>query len=53
MLGRKDYTQEELAAYRELVKALDGSHDDPRVQSAQFERLAKAFLGEIEMKFVQ
>jgi hypothetical protein len=45
MLGRKDYTQEELdqatsavkqqlAAYRKLVKALDGSRADPKVEAA-------------------
>ena len=45
MLGRKDYTQEELdhaktavgqqlAAYRKLVKALDGAGSDPKVASA-------------------
>jgi hypothetical protein len=45
MLGREDYTQEELdhaktaikqqlAAYKKLVKALDGAATDPRVQSA-------------------
>jgi hypothetical protein len=45
MLGRKDYTQEELdqatsavkqqlAAYRKLVKALDGSREDPKVAAA-------------------
>ena len=45
MLGRKDYTREELdhaagainqqlAAYRKLVKALDGAGDDPKVAAA-------------------
>ena len=45
MLGRKEYTREELerardavnqqlAAYRELVKALDGAGEDPKVASA-------------------
>ena len=45
MLGRKDYTREELeqartavdrqlAAYRKLVKALNGAGDDPKVASA-------------------
>jgi hypothetical protein len=45
MLGRKEYAQEELdqaettvkqqlAAYRKLVKALDGASADPEVQSA-------------------
>lgn len=45
MLGRKDYTQEELdhatraikqqlAAYKKLVKSLDGAGDDPRVAAA-------------------
>ncbi len=45
MLGRKDYTREELdhaqdaikrqlAAYKKLVKALNGAGDDPAVQSA-------------------
>jgi len=45
MLGRKDYTQEELdqattavkqqlAAYKKLVEALDGAGDDPKVQAA-------------------
>jgi len=45
MLGRKDYTQEELdhaktvikeqlAAYRKLVKALDGASEDPKVAAA-------------------
>jgi hypothetical protein len=45
MLGRKDYTQEELdhaksaveqqlAAYKELLKALDGAGENPKVKSA-------------------
>src|SRR5947208_4165950 len=45
MLGRKDYTQEELdnartavdrqlTAYTKLVKAIDGATSDPRVKSA-------------------
>jgi hypothetical protein len=45
MLGRKDYTQEELdqatrtveqqlAAYKSLVKALNGAGDDPEVAAA-------------------
>jgi hypothetical protein len=45
MLGRKDYTQEELdhatraikqqlAAYKKLVKALGGAGDDPQVAAA-------------------
>jgi hypothetical protein len=45
MLGRKDYTQEELdqatsairqqlAAYKKLVKALDGTGEDPQVAAA-------------------
>jgi hypothetical protein len=45
MLGRKDYTQEELdhartavkqqlAAYRKLVKSIDGGAEDPAVASA-------------------
>jgi hypothetical protein len=45
MLGRKTYTQEELdhartaidrqlAAYKKLVKALDGATSDPKVRSA-------------------
>jgi hypothetical protein len=45
MLGRKDYTREELdhaksavrqqlAAYRKLIKALEGADDDPKVRSA-------------------
>jgi hypothetical protein len=45
MLGRKDYTQQELdhaktavrqqlAAYKTLLKALDGATDDPEVKSA-------------------
>jgi hypothetical protein len=45
MLGRKDYRQEELdhargaikqqlAAYKKLVKALNGAGEDPKVQSA-------------------
>jgi hypothetical protein len=45
MLGRKDYTQEELdqakttvrqqlAAYKKLAKALDGAGDDPEARAA-------------------
>src|SRR5436305_4403157 len=45
MLGRKDYTQEELdqatrtitqqlKAYKKLVKALDGAGEDPQVKAA-------------------
>jgi hypothetical protein len=45
MLGRKDYTREELehargavnqqlAAYRKLVEALDGAGDDPNIATA-------------------
>jgi hypothetical protein len=45
MLGRKNYTQEELdhattaidrqvAAYRELVEAIDGAGSDPKVKAA-------------------
>jgi hypothetical protein len=45
MLGRKTYTQEELdnartaidqqlAAYKKLVKAIDGATSDPKVRSA-------------------
>jgi hypothetical protein len=52
MLGRKDYTDEELegaqravkqqlATYRKLVKAIDGATDDPKVRQAldEFEPL--------------
>jgi hypothetical protein len=45
MLGRKDYTQQELdhakgavkhqlAAYKKLITALDGPNEDPKVRSA-------------------
>ena len=92
MLGRKNYTQEELdqakkaiaqqlAAYKKLVKAVDGATSDllndgvlrankvikyvpgqsvakleigDRIMltAAQFERLSKAFFGEIEARFL-
>jgi hypothetical protein len=60
MLGRKDYKPEELASAQKAIKYVPEASvlkldvgDEIKLSAAQFERLAKACLADLETKFVK